>query len=151
MSQSQAGDPVHNSPFAVMLQGAVVPMALAGPVIVSGFWIARQTRGGLAALLGVCVAVVFFASGLYVMKRVTNANPLSVLAGAMAVYLGQVIFLGLVIVSFSSADWLDGTAFGLSILAVALVWQVSQIRAFIQLRKPVYDEAVDEQVLEPPS
>ena len=151
MSQSQPGDPVYGSPFAAMLHGAVFPMALTAPVIVSGFWIARQTRGGLAALLGVCVAVAFFASGVYVMKRVTNANPLSVLAGAMAVYLGQVIFLGLVIVSFSSADWLDGTAFGLSILAVALVWQFAQIRAFMQLRKPVYDEAADEQVLEPPS
>ena len=145
MSQSPAGGPVHSSPFAAMLRGAVIPMALTAPVIVFGFWIARQTRGGLAALLGVCVAVVFFASGLYVMKRVTNANPLSVLAGAMAVYLGQVIFLGLVIVSFSSADWLDGTAFGLSILAVAFVWQLSQIRAFMQLRKPVYDVNAEEQ------
>jgi ATP synthase protein I len=151
MSQSQAGGPVHSPPFAVMLRGAVIPMALTAPVIVFGFWIARQTRGGLSALLGVCVAVIFFASGLYVMKRVTNANPLSVLAGAMAVYLGQVIFLGLVIVSFSSADWLDGTAFGLSILAVAFVWQLSQVRAFMQLRKPVYDEAAVEPVLEPPS
>ena len=151
MSQLDAASPVHSSPFAAMLRGAVIPIALTAPVIVSGFWIARQTRGGLSALLGVCVAVVFFASGLYVMKRVTNANPLSVLAGAMAVYLGQVIFLGLVIVSFSSADWLDGTAFGLSILAVAFVWQLAQIRAFMQLRKPVYDEAADAQVLEPPS
>jgi ATP synthase protein I len=151
MSESQTGGPVPSSPFAAMLHGAVLPIALTAPVIVSGFWVARQTRGGLAALLGVCVAVVFFASGLYVMKRVTNANPLSVLAGAMAVYLGQVIFLGLVIVSFSSADWLDGTAFGLSILAVALIWQLAQIRAFMQLRKPVYDDAADEQVLGPPS
>jgi len=133
-----------------MLRGAVIPMACAAPLIVLGFWIARQTRGGLGALLGVTVAVVFFASGLYVMKRVTNANPLSVLAGAMAVYLGQVIFLGLVIVSFSSAHWLDGTAFGLSILAVALIWQLSQIRAFMQLRKPVYDQAADQQAPERP-
>lgn len=151
MSQSQAGGPVPVSPFAAMLRGAMIPMACTTPVIVVGFWVTRHTRGGLAALLGVCVAVVFFASGLYVMKRVTNANPISVLVGALAVYLGQVIFLGLVIVSLSSADWLDGKAFGLSILAVALVWQLAQVWAFIRLRKPVYDEAADEQVLEPPS
>ncbi|MEO8518666.1 MAG: hypothetical protein ABI438_05755 [Dermatophilaceae bacterium] len=132
------------SPFAAMLRGTVIPMAFAAPVIVLGFWVARQTRGGLSALLGVCVAVAFFASGLYVMKRVTNANPLSVLAGALAVYLGQVIFLGLVIVLLSGAHWLDGTAFGLSILAVALVWQLAQIRAFLQMRQPVYDEPADE-------
>lgn len=140
----QALGPANSSLFAAMLSGAVIPITFSAPVIVLGFWITRSARGGLASLLGVCVAVVFFASGLYVMKRVTNANPLSVLAGAMAVYLGQVIFLGLVIVSLSSANWLDGTAFGLSILAVALVWQLSQIRAFMHLRKPVYDQTGDE-------
>jgi len=114
-------------------------MAAAGPVIVLVFWLTGQARGGLAALLGVVIAVAFFASGLYVMKRVTTANPLSVLAGAIAVYLGQVIFLGIVILLFSGADWLDGQAFGLSVLAVALVWQVGQVVAFVRLRKPVYD------------
>jgi ATP synthase protein I len=109
------------------------------------FWVARQTRGGLAALLGVCVALVFFAGGLYVMKRVTNANPISVLAGALAVYFGQVIFLGLVILSLSTAHWLDGQAFGLSILAVALVWQLAQVVAFLRLRQPVYDEVAVEE------
>lgn len=137
----------HVSPFAAMLGAAVTPMAVTAPIIVAGFWITRQTRGGLAALLGVFIAVVFFASGLYVMKRVTNASPLSVLAGALAVYLGQVIFLGLVILSLSGADWLDGKAFGLSILAVALIWQLSQIGAFIRLRKPVYDEPAQERPL----
>jgi ATP synthase protein I len=137
----------HVSPFAAMLGAAVIPMAVTAPIIVAGFWITRQTRGGLAALLGVFIAVVFFASGLYVMKRVTNASPLSVLAGALAVYLGQVIFLGLVILSLSGADWLDGKAFGLSILAVALIWQLSQIGAFIRLRKPVYDEPAQERPL----
>ena len=40
----------------------------------------------------------------------------------------------------SGAGWLDGRAFGLSVLAVALVWQLSQLVAFTRLRKPVYDE-----------
>jgi ATP synthase protein I len=140
MTQPQAQGPAQVSPFGVMLRAAVIPMAGTMPVVVLGFWITRQTRGGLSALLGFSIAVVFFASGLYVMKRVTNANPLSVLAGALAVYLGQVIFLGLVILSLSGADWLDGTAFGLSVLAVALVWQLTQVVAFIRMRKPVYDE-----------
>ena len=150
MKHPQALGPANKTLFAAMLSGAVIPMAFAAPVIVLGLWITRQARGGLAAMLGVCIAVVFFASGLFVMKRVTNANPLSVLAGALAVYLGQVIFLGLVIVSLSGADWLDGRAVGLSILAVALVWQLSQIRAFVRLRKPVYDESADEQTPEGP-
>jgi ATP synthase protein I len=124
-------------------------MVASVPVIVAVFWVTRASRGGLAALLGVSIAVVFFASGLYVMGRVTNANPISVLAGAMAVYLGQVIFLGVVILTLSGVHWLDGTAFGLSVLAVALVWQVwqvCQVAAFMRLRKPVFDEPADQPV-----
>ena len=140
LPQPQASLPAPGPPFAAMLRGALIPTVCTAPVIVMMFWITRQTRGGLAALLGVCIAVAFFASGLYVMKRLTNANPISVLAGALAVYLGQVIFLGFVIFALSGADWLDGQAFGLSVLAVALIWQLSQVVAFMRLRKPVYDE-----------
>ena len=142
--QPQAPEPAQPPPFAAMLRAAMIPTVATAPVIVLVFLITRQTRGGLAALLGVSIAVAFFASGLYVMKRVTNANPLSVLTGALAVYLGQVIFLGLVILTLSGAEWLDGTAFGLSVLAVALIWQLAQVVAFVRLRKPVYDEPADE-------
>lgn len=119
-------------------------MAGSAPVIVLVFWVTREARGALAALLGVCVALAFFASGLYVMKRVTNDNPLSLLAGALAVYLGQIIFLGLVILTLADAAWLDGQAFGLSVLAVALIWQVVTVVAFVRLRKPVYDDPADQ-------
>jgi ATP synthase protein I len=149
MTQSHAWGPTPVPPFAAMLRGTLIPMVATVPVIVAVFWIARQSRGGLAALLGVSIAVAFFAGGLYVMGRVTNANPLSVLAGALAVYLGQVIFLGVVIVTFSGAHWLDGTAFGLSVLAVALIWQLCQVVAFVRLRKPVYDKRADKPGCEP--
>jgi ATP synthase protein I len=148
MTQPQAPGTAQPPPFAAMLRGAVIPTICAAPIIVLVFWATGQTRGGLAALLGVCIAVVFFAGGLYVMKRVTNSNPLSVLVGALAVYLGQVIFLGLVIFSLSGAHWLDGKAFGLSVLAVALVWQLFHVVAFVRMRKPVYDEPAGASALE---
>jgi ATP synthase protein I len=144
MTAVQPSGPAPVLPFAAMLRATVIPMAATVPVIVAVFWITRQSRGGLAALLGVSIALAFFASGLYVMGRVTNANPLSILAGALAVYLGQVILLGVVILTFSGAHWLDRTAFGLSILAVALIWQVCQVVAFMRLRKPVFDEPDDQ-------
>jgi ATP synthase protein I len=146
MTQPQAPGPPPVSPappFAAMLGATVTPILVTAPLIVLAFWVTRQTAGGLAALLGVLIAIAFFAGGLYVMGRVTNANPISVLVGALAVYLGQVLFLGVVIISLSGADWLDGKAFGLSILAVALIWQVCQVWAFLRLRKPVYDDSAD--------
>jgi len=139
----QPSGAVQAPPFAAMLRATVLPMAVAAPVVVAAFWIANGTRGGLAALLGVVIAVAFFAGGLYVMGRVVKENPMLVLAGALAVYLGQVLFLGVVIVSLSGASWLDGTSFGLSVLAVALIWQLSQVVAFVKMRKPVYDNPVE--------
>src|ERR1035437_5568419 len=143
MSAAQAAGPAPAAPFAAMFRATVIPMVATTPFIVAAFWVTRASRGGLAALLGVAIAVAFFAGGLYVMGRVTNANPLSVLAGALAVYLGQVVFLGVVIITFSGAHWLDSTAFGLSVLAVALIWQLCQVVAFIRLRQPVYDQPAD--------
>jgi len=144
MTGLPAAAPAQVPPFGPMLRATLIPMVATVPVIVLVFLLTRQTRGGLAALLGAAIAVVFFASGLAVMARVTNANPLSVLAGALAVYLGQVIFLGVVILSLSGVRWLDGTAFGLSVLAVALIWQLVQVMAFLRLRQPVYDQPGDE-------
>ena len=149
MTQAHTPGPAPVPPFAAMLRATVVPMIATVPVVVAVFWIMRGSGGGLAALLGVVIAVVFLASGLYVMGRVTNANPISVLVGALAVYLGQVIFLGVVIFGFSGAHWLDGKAFGLSVLAVALIWQVCQVVAFMRLRHPVYDEPTAGPAAEP--
>jgi ATP synthase protein I len=55
------------------------------------------------------------------------------------VFLGQMIFLLLVIVALKDADWLDGTAFGLTALAVALVWQVFQVIAYVRTRRLAFD------------
>jgi ATP synthase protein I len=132
-----------------MLRAAVVPVAVAAPVIVAVCWVTGQARGGLAAALGVVVAVIFFAGGLYALKRLANGNPMVLLAGALAVFFGQVIFLGVVILAFRGADWLDGKSFALAVLAVSLVWQTSQIVAFARVRRPVYDEQADQSAHEP--
>ena len=132
--------PAPNAPFDAMLRGALLPSTAAGLLAAVVLWVLRDSDGGLAALLGVAVAVVFFAAGLAVMKRVVGANPLSLLAGALAVYLGQILFLGAIILVLSGARWLDGTAFGLAILVVALVWQVCQVVTFLRMRHNVYDD-----------
>ena len=55
MTQAQAPGPVPVPPFAAMLRATVVPMVASVPVIVAVFWVTRQSRGGLAALL-TCIA-----------------------------------------------------------------------------------------------
>jgi len=95
------------------------------------------------ALIGLVVAVVFFASGMFLLSRlVRSTSPTAFFAVAMAVYFGQIIFLLLVILAFIDADWVDGVALGLVVLVVTLVWQVFAMIALRRARIPVYDEPV---------
>jgi ATP synthase protein I len=149
MPQTPSAAPGNALPFAPMLRAAVIPVAVAAPVIVAVCWVTGRPRGGFSALLGVVVAVIFFAGGLYAMKRLANGNPMVLLAGALAVFLGQVIFLALVILAFRGADWLDGKSFALAVLAISLVWQTSQIVAFTRMRRPLYDDTYDEPADQP--
>ena len=133
--------PAARDPFAVMLRGAFVPTLAVGPVAVVVGALVGGTRTALGALLGFAVAIAFFALGLVIMRTLDSAaDPLRFLASAMAVFFGQLIFLFLVIVSLQGADWLDATAFGVAALAVALVWQVFQVIAYVRSRKPVFDQ-----------
>jgi ATP synthase protein I len=128
-------------PFAAMLRGAFLPTLAVGPVAVVVAAIAGGGKAALGAFLGFAVAILFFALGLLVMRKLDSAaDPMRFLASAMAVFLGQMIFLLLVIVALQGADWLDGTAFGLSALAVALVWQVFQVIAYVRTRRLAFDE-----------
>jgi ATP synthase protein I len=129
-------------PFGAMLRGAFLPTLLVGPVAVAVAALASGGRSALGAALGFGVSIGFFALGLLVMQKLDSAaDPLRFLASALAVFFGQMIFLLLVIVALQHAAWLDGTAFGLTALAVALVWQVFQILAFVRSRRPDNDAA----------
>ncbi|GAB3486588.1 hypothetical protein [Flexivirga lutea] len=127
-------------PFATMLRAGIVANAVCLPVLTIVFWILNGPKGGASAAIGVLVALVFFAGGLGLLQRVPNDNTMLLLASALAVYLGQVIFLGIIILALSERDWIDGWAFGLSVLVTALAWQVAQVTAYVRAPKAVYSE-----------
>lgn len=127
-------------PFATMLRVGIIVNAVCLPVLAIIFWITNGPKGGGSAAIGVLVALVFFAGGLGVLQRVPADNTMLLLATALAVYLGQVIFLGIIILALSERDWIDGWAFGLSVLVTALAWQVAQVVAYVRAPKPVYSD-----------
>ena len=134
-----------SDPFAVMLRGAFYPTLAVGPVAVLVAALTAGGKGAYSAALGFAVAIAFFALGMVVMSRLDSAaDPLRFLASALAVFLGQMIFLLLVIVALKDATWLNGTAFGLSALAAALVWQVFQVVSFMRSRRAVFDAPAEE-------
>jgi ATP synthase protein I len=131
-------------PFAVMLRGAFLPTVAVGPVAVVVAAVVGGGKAALGAALGFVIALAFFALGLVVMRKLGSAaDPLRFLASALAVFMGQMIFLLVVIIALQDATWLDGTAFGIAVLAVALVWQVFQVIAFVRSRRLVFDAPDD--------
>ena len=128
-------------PFAVMLRGAFLPTVAVGPAAVVVAAIVAGGKAALGAALGFVIALAFFALGLLVMRKLDSASdPLRFLASALAVFMGQMIFLLVVIIALQGATWLDGTAFGITVLAVALVWQVFQVIAVVRSRRLAFDE-----------
>ena len=131
-------------PFAVMLRGAFLPTVAVGPVAVVVAAVLGGGKAALGAALGFVIALAFFALGLVVMRKLGSASdPLRFLASALAVFMGQLIFLLVVIIALQDATWLDGRAFGIAVLAVALVWQVFQVIAFVRSRRLVFDAPDD--------
>ncbi|MFQ6170077.1 hypothetical protein ACK8HX_00600 [Oryzobacter sp. R7] len=133
-------EPHAGAPFGAMLRGALVPSTVAGLVAVVALVVVRGGGVLAGALIGLVVAVGFFASGMFLLSRlVRTANPASFFAVAMAVYLGQVIALLLVIMAFKDADWVDGVALGAVAFVVTIAWQLFAMRALRRARVPVYD------------
>lgn len=125
--------------FGAMLRTALLPSAVCGLGAVLVLWVARGPAGLLGAIVGVAVALVFFVAGLAVMRRLSDGNPMTLMVAALAVFLGQLLFLGAVILVLGSVPGLDGVAVGVGALVVALAWQVFQILAFLRTRRPVFD------------
>ena len=133
---------IDRDPFAAMLRTAFLPTLAVGPVAVVVAAVLGGGKAALGAAIGFVVAIAFFALGLWVMQRLdSGADAFRFLASALAVFMGQLIFLLIVILALQGAQWLDGTAFGLTALAVALVWQVFQVIAYLRTRRLVFDES----------
>ena len=138
--RSPTTEPHAGAPFGDMLRGALLPSLVAGLLAVVGVVLWRGGDALAGALIGLVVAVGFFAPGMFLLSRlVRSASPHAFFAVAMAVYLGQVIALLLVILVFRDAPWVDGPALGVVALVVTLVWQAFAMRALRRARIPVYD------------
>lgn len=140
MTSIDVGTPSADSVlFSAMLRTALLPSSACGFVSIGVFWVMRGVAGALGATGGVAVSLGFFVVGLLVMRRLSDGTPMTLMVTALAVFLGQIIFLGLIILVLGTVAQLDGVAFGVGALVVALAWQVAQIFAFIRSRRPVYE------------
>ena len=128
-------------PFSATLRGSLVPTLVAGGVTALVLGLFRGLDGAVSALVGVAIAIGFFASGLLIMDKVVkDKNPLLFMAVGMSVYFAQVLVLLGVLVVARRVESLDSRAAGIAMGVCVIVWQVAQMRAWRNARVPVYDE-----------
>ncbi|MBO1755879.1 hypothetical protein [Allobranchiibius sp. CTAmp26] len=133
------GERAQPSPFDTMLKTAFVPSLGAGVVTAVVAWIAAGGRAGLSAGFGAALALVFFAAGLLVMRKVIDVNAVALMAAAMAVFFGQLILVLLVMLAATTVLDLDALPTMIGVVVVVLVWQIFQVLGFLRSRRPVYD------------
>lgn len=127
-------------PFSATLRASVVPTLAAGVLASVVLGLLRGLDGAVSGLVGVAIAIGFFASGLLLMEKlVHDRNPMLFLAVGMSVYFAQVIVLLGVLVVSRRIDALDSFAAGVAMLVSVVVWQVAQMVAWRRARVPVYD------------
>ena len=136
--------------FSVLLRGALPPALVAGLLASVVVGVVSGPRAGVSGLVGVLIAVAFFASGLLVVSRVVvdTANPMLFMAVGMAVYVAQVLALLGVLLLATAVDVFDTRAAGIVVLVTVVAWEAAQLRAWRHARVPIYDavalpEAVD--------
>jgi ATP synthase protein I len=137
---TQPSAPTGSYPFSATLRGSLVPAVIAGAVTAVALGLFRGVGGAVSGLVGVAIAIAFFASGLLLMdKLVRDRNPMLFMAVGMSVYLAQVLVLLGVLVLARRVESLDSRAAGIAMLVTVVVWQIAQLRAWRQARVPVYD------------
>src|SRR6476660_8040842 len=108
-------------PFSATLRGALVPTLVAGGVATVVLALTRGLDGGVSALVGVAIAVVFYGSGLLLMdKLVRDRDPMLFMAVGLAIYFGQVLLLLGVLVVAGRIESLDSWAAGVAMLVAVL-------------------------------
>ena len=109
---------------------------LAGLVCAAVGWLAGGTDGLLSAGLGALVVVAFFSTGV-VPLFLANQGGLRVGMGLAMLLLTYTLRLAVVLVALRLADrahFLDGTWFGLTVIACALVWSGLQVAVVLRSR-----------------
>lgn len=128
------------SPVRSMLRTSLVFSAISVPAITLGAWLLHGGSGAPSALAGALVAVAFFVIGGLGIRAVVAGEAALSMAGALVVYIGQLIALAAVILTLRDADWLDGRAFAAAAIIQTLVWQVGQVVGFQRGRHEIYPD-----------
>lgn len=117
-----------------ILRGAAIPTGAAGLVAMAVGFLAAGGKGAVGAALGTLVVLIFFGISIVAVSYSARSNPQMLMPVAMATYLVKIFAMLGVIVLLRDATWLNGRAFGLTVLACTAVWLTFEIRTFVKTK-----------------
>ena len=123
-----------------MLRGGVVPAVIVGVAALVVFALLDGGIGAAGSLLATAVVLACSASTLLLLRRTVGLDTRVVFLAAMIGYFTKVFLLGVVLVLFRDADWLEPLAFAVTAIAVSLASTIGEIVAFTRTRTLIYDE-----------
>lgn len=124
------------SPLRGMLAGSLAAGAVAGLGIATAWWVASP-RGARSALVGAGVAAAVLLIGLVGISVVVTGQPAIAMAGALVVYVGQLVLLATVIAVLRDAVWVHGRALATGAVGTTLAMQAGQVVGYARARHPV--------------
>ena len=122
--------PAHPHPQQIALKGALIPYAVVAVIFVVAWSATRGADGALGAGLATVLVGVFFGSGFYLERKVRTADPMVVMAVAMAGFAIKFMGLAGILVALRGTDLFDPTAFASTSISLAVAWLAGEVRAF---------------------
>ncbi|HYT27031.1 MAG TPA: hypothetical protein VEP73_11170, partial [Actinomycetota bacterium] len=121
---------------ARIVRGAALATTLAAPVLVAVAWVAAGRAGAVGALLGVMLAVAFFAVTVVVVGMAAKVSDDLMLPAALGTYLLKVVGLGVVFLTLHDTTAFDRSAFAIATVAGTCVFLVAELRLAARARIP---------------
>lgn len=122
---------MHRSALAAALPVGVLTVVIC--------WVVRGPDGAAAAAIGATIAVLAFVSGTWGVGLLLDHLPGAELAGALGLYLVQLLLLVSAVLLVRAQDWLDPWSAAAGLLATALAHQIGQVTGFLRSRTLLVD------------
>lgn len=105
-------------------------------------WLVADLATGLSAFLGGGVAVAAFLLGTWAISLVLEHLPGVEVAGALALYLIQLLLLVSAVLIMRELSWINVRAAAFGLLIAGLAYQIGQVWAFLTARMVAVDVAL---------
>lgn len=131
----RGGHPV----VAAMSRRAVfwaIPTAL---MVATGAWVLQGPAAGLSALIGGGIALAAFTSGIWGIGLLLTHLPGAEVAGALALFLIQVLVLVSAVLLIQDQAWLPPRAAAVGLFATALAHQIGLVTGYLGCRTQILD------------